>query len=231
MFKEKIDKILNNIYFEKLILTLIFLNLAIFILDTIGSFHNAFNYQIKIFEIFSIIIFTFEYLLRLISLKNFKSLFKPMMIIDFLAIAPYYLSFCSTNTVFLRIFRLSRVLRILKIGRYSEALNNIIKAFKNKKEELIITFSIFCTGILISSILIYFAEHNAQPLVFSSIPKCFYFSIITFTSVGYGDISPITTLGKILCSIVAILGIGLHGLFVGVIGAAFINALHVDKKD
>lgn len=146
------------------------------------------------------------------------------MIIDFWAIFPYYLSFCPINTIFLRICRFSRVIRILKIGRYSDALENIKNGFKSKKEELIITFSIFCIGILISSILLYFAENPAQPELFSSIPKCFYFAIITFTSVGYGDISPVTTAGKIISSITAILGIGLHGLFIGVIGAAFMQA-------
>lgn len=203
---------------------LIFLNLTVFILDTINSFHDAFSSYIKAFEIFSIAIFTLEYILRLFALEKFKDLFKPMMIIDFWAIFPYYLSFCPINTIFLRICRFSRVIRILKIGRYSDALENIKNGFKSKKEELIITFSIFCIGILISSILLYFAENPAQPELFSSVPKCFYFAIITFTSVGYGDISPVTTAGKIISSITAILGIGLHGLFIGVIGAAFMQA-------
>ncbi|MCM1339776.1 MAG: potassium channel family protein, partial [Muribaculaceae bacterium] len=102
--------------------------------------------------------------------------------------------------------------------------DNIKNGFKAKKEELIITLSIFCIGILVSSILLYFAENQAQPELFSSIPKCFYFSVITFTSLGYGDIVPITTAGKIISSLTAILGIGLHGLFIGVIGSAFMQA-------
>lgn len=225
MFKNKIENFLNNIYFEKFIIVLILLNLIVFVLDTIKSFHTAFADYITYFEAISVAIFTIEYFLRVVVIKNVKTLFAPMMVIDFLAIAPYYLAFCSVNTVFLRVFRLSRILRILKIGRYSEAVDNIIKAFRDKKEELIITLSVFCIGILISSILIYFAENEAQPNVFSSIPKCFYFSIITFTSVGYGDISPVTNLGKIICSITSILGIGLHGLFIGVVGVAFMSAL------
>lgn len=224
MFRAYINKLLNNHTFEKSIMILIFLNLIIFVLDTVSSFHNAFSSYIKAFEVFSIAVFTVEYLLRLFSLEKFKDLFKPMMLIDFWAIFPYYLSFCPINTVFLRICRFARVIRILKIGRYSEALENIKNGFKSKKEELIITFSIFCIGILVSSILLYFAENPAQPELFSSIPKCFYFAIITFTSVGYGDISPATTAGKVISSITAILGIGLHGLFIGVIGAAFMQA-------
>lgn len=224
MFKEKIEQLLNNKLFEKFILFLVVLNLVIFVLDTINSFHEAFNTYIKMFEMFSIVIFTIEYILRILTLKKLKDLFKPMMIIDFWAIFPYYLSFFIINTMYLRVFRLLRILRILKLGRYSEALDNIKNGFKSKKEELIITLSFFCAGILITSILLYFAENQAQPELFSSIPKCFYFAVITFTSVGYGDISPMTSAGKLICSITAILGIGLHGLFVGVIGAALMNA-------
>ena len=78
-------------------------------------------------------------------------------------------------------------------------------------------------GILISAILMYLTEHDAQPYIFSSIPKCIYFAIITFTSVGYGDITPVTRLGEIVCSITAIFGIGIHGLFIGVIGTALME--------
>lgn len=108
--------------------------------------------------------------------------------------------------------------------RYSQALDNILNAFKAKKEELIITLSVFCIGVLLSAILMYLAEHDAQPNVFTSIPQCIYFAIITFTSVGYGDITPVTKIGELVCSLTAIFGIGLHGLFIGVIGTAFINA-------
>lgn len=125
MLKNKINNILNNRIFEKSIFVLIILNLIIFIMDSVKTFHNTFLIQIKYFELFSIIIFSIEYLLRVIVCNNLRDLFKPMMLIDFFAVAPYYLSFCPVNTVFLRIFRLSRLLRILKIGRYSQALENI----------------------------------------------------------------------------------------------------------
>lgn len=228
-FKSQIQKFLNNQVFEKSILILILLNLIIFILDSINGFHNLFNNYIHRFEVFSIYIFTIEYILRVLSVKNFKDIFKPLMLIDLLAVAPFYLS--SVNTIFLRILRFSRLLRIIKISRYSQAMDNIINAFKKKKEELIITFSIFCVGVLLSAILMYLAEHDAQPVLFSSIPKCIYFAIITFTSVGYGDITPLTKLGEMVCSIIAILGIGLHGLFIGVISTAFIEAFKGGKNE
>ena len=228
--KYKIKNLINNPVFEKSIFILIMSNLIIFILDTMSGFHNQFSELVRRFEIFSISIFTVEYILRLLTLERPKDIFKPMMLIDFFAVFPYYLTCCNINTIFLRIFRLSRIIRILKIARYTEAVENIKKAFLSKKEELVITFSIFAVSILLSAIFMYFAEYNAQPQVFSSIPKCIYFSIITFTSVGYGDITPITSLGKIVCSITAILGIGIHGLFIGVIGAAIMAAFKENKE-
>lgn len=220
--KKSLQKFLHNQIFEKSIFTLIILNLIVFILDSMTAFHTVFNDYVRKFEVFSIIIFTFEYVLRVLTISSFKDLFKPMMLIDFFAVVPFYLS--SVNTIFLRVLRLSRLLRIAKITRYSQALDNIINAFKAKKEELIITLSIFCVGVLMSAILMYITEHEAQPDVFTSIPQCIYLAIITFTSVGYGDITPITKLGEIVCCLTAIFGIGLHGLFIGVISTAFMEA-------
>lgn len=231
MNKQKIKQLLNNQYFERFITGLILLNLCVMILDSMVGFHHIFNNYIRRFEVITIAIFTFEYFLRILSIEKLSNIFKPMMLIDFFAIAPFYITFISVNTTFLRIFRLSRFLRIMKIGRYSTALDNIINGFKSKKEELIITFSIFGMGILTTAILMYIAEYDTQPLVFSSIPKCLYFSIITFTTIGYGDVTPITTFGKIVSCISAIFGVGLHGLFIGIIGSAFMEAFKNKNND
>ena len=118
----------------------------------------------------------------------------------------------------------------MKISRYSKAIDNIVRAFKSKKDELIVTVSIFAISILIASILMYIVENPVQPEAFSSIPKCFYFSIITFTSVGYGDISPISDLGKMLASLLATIGVGFHGLFIGIFSVAMIDAFIENGK-
>lgn len=225
-----VNTLLNNPKVEKFILCLIVLNLGIFVFDSMESFHNAFSTYIRWFEAISIGIFTIEYFLRLLTLDKIKDVFKPMMLIDLMAVLPYYLEFCTVNTVFLRIFRLSRLLRIMKISRYSNAVDNIVRAFKSKKDELIVTVSIFGIANLIASILMYIVENPVQPDVFSSIPKCFYFSIITFTSVGYGDISPISDLGKMLASLLATIGIGFHGLFIGIFSVAMMDAFVAEKK-
>jgi voltage-gated potassium channel len=224
--KKKINNFLNSIIINKLLIFLILANLAIFIISTDIKYGQKYSTIIYNFEIISIAIFTIEYFLRIATLKNLKELFKPLMIVDLLAILPFYLSFIYVNTLFLRLLRLSRLTRILKVGRYTEAFENIKQGFINKKEELLITGMIFLSGVIISSTLMYYAEGEINPTSFGSIPRAFWWSIITFTSVSYGDVYPITVIGKIIASITAIIGVGLHGLLIGIIGVAFMNVLN-----
>lgn len=215
--REKIREFLENIYVDNFLIGLILLNFIVFIFQTDINFYTTFKVYIEKFELISIIIFTIEYILRVISLSKIKDIFRPMMIVDFLAVFPYYLSFITVNTVFLRI------LRIAKLARYTNALNKIKKSFTDKKDEIIVTAVIFFIGLTIASIAIYFAENQTGNSNFASIPSSFWWSVVTFTSVGYGDTYPVTTLGKFIGAFTAIMGIGLHALLIGVIGAAFID--------
>lgn len=228
--KKRIDLILNNRYTEKFLIILILLNVFVFIFETDTTFYSTFQLYIKNFELFSIIIFSIEYLLRLMTINKAKDIIKPLMIIDLLAILPFYLSFAKINTTFFRIIRLFRLLRMAKLARYNNALTNIKRAFILKKEELTVTGLILFGGLTIFSILIYYAEHNTGQPTFKSIPSCFWWAIITFTSVGYGDTYPITSIGKIIASAAAILGICFNGLFIGILGSAFIEAIGHNKN-
>lgn len=221
--REKIKNFLENIYVDNFLVGLILLNFIVFIFQTDISFYTTFKIYIEKFELVSIIIFTIEYVLRVISLSKIKDIFRPMMIVDFLAVFPYYLSFITVNTVFLRILRIVRILRIAKLARYTSAFDKIKKSFTDKKDEIIVTAAIFFIGLTIASIAIYFAENQTGNPNFASIPSSFWWSVVTFTSVGYGDTYPITTLGKFIGAFTAIMGIGLHALLIGVIGAAFID--------
>lgn len=151
-------------------------------------------------------------------------MFKPMMVVDFLAIFPFYLSFVTVNTIFLRILRLSRLLRIAKLARYTSAIKRIKMAFLKRKDEFIVTAGIFLVGLTVAAIAIYFAENQTGNQAFSSIPSSYWWAVITFTSVGYGDTYPVTTLGKFIGAFTAIMGVGLHAVLIGVVGAAFIDA-------
>ena len=221
--KEKIRTFLENTLVDNFLIGLILLNFVVFIFQTDVNFYTTFKEYIEKFELASIIIFTIEYILRILSVSQIKDIFKPMMIIDFLAVFPYYLSFVTVNTVFLRILRVVRILRIAKLARYTTALEKIRDSFIDKKDEIIVTAAIFFIGLTIASIAIYFAENQTGNPSFASIPASFWWSVVTFTSVGYGDTYPITTAGKFIGAFTAIMGIGLHALLIGVIGAAFIN--------
>lgn len=228
--KRRIDLILNNQYTEQFLIILILLNIFVFVFETDKSFYSNLQFYIKNFELFSIIIFSVEYVLRILSLNKIKDILKPLMIIDLLSIAPFYFSFAKINTVFLRFIRLFRLLRIAKLTRYTNALTNIKRAFILKKDELIVTGAILFGSLTIFSILIYYAEHNTGQQIFKSIPSCFWWAIITFTSVGYGDACPITTIGKLIASFAAILGLCFNGLFIGILGSAFMGAIEHNKS-
>lgn len=227
--KKRIKELLENQLIEKFLIILILLNIFIFIFETDSTFYTNFHHYIQNFELFSIIIFSIEYALRLLTLDKIKDLFKPLMIVDLLAILPFYLSFTKINTTIFRVLRLFRLLRITKLTRYTNAFTNIKRALIKKKEELIVAGIALFACLTIFSILIYYAENNSGQKVFNSIPSSFWWTIITFTSVGYGDAYPITTIGKFVASLAAILGLCFNGLFIGIIGSAFMDTIEHRK--
>lgn len=127
--KQQIRNFLANKYVDNFLIGLILLNFIVFIFQTDVNFYNSYKIYIAKFELISIIIFTIEYILRIISLEKLKDIFKPMMIVDFLAVFPYYMSFVTVNTIFLRALRLFRLLRIAKLARYTTALERMKKRF------------------------------------------------------------------------------------------------------
>ncbi len=229
LISETFDKILKNKYVDNFIIILILLNLTVFILQTEPAINIKYSTIIGQIELFTVIVFTIEYLMRLCTLKSLKEIFSPMMLVDLCAILPFYLSSITVNTMILRVLRLTRLLRLAKLARYSEAIQKIKKSFINKKYELIVTGCIFLCGLVVSSVLIYFAENGTGVETFKSIPRSFWWAIVTFTSVGYGDSYPLTTFGKFVAAFSAIMGVGLHGLFIGIIGSAFIEGIKNER--
>ena len=125
---------------------------------------------------------------------------------------------------FIRIARVFRLLRLAKLARYSEALRTVINVGRRKKKELSVTLLVLSLLLVLASCLVYYVEHEAQPDQFSSIPASMWWAVATLTTVGYGDIYPVTVLGKVLASVIAILGIRMFGLPAGVLGAGFVAA-------
>lgn len=224
------------------IVSLILLNVAAVILGTVESIAGRFRSLLYAFEIFSVVVFTVEYFLRLWVctekeefrfpiLGRIRFAFTPLAIVDLLAVLPFYLPFIffRTDLRFIRVIRVFRIVRLFKIGRYSQALHTFGEVLKEKKEELGVTVVAVLVLLILASSLMYYVEHNAQPKVFSSIPAAMWWGVATLTTVGYGDVYPITPLGKFLGAIIALAGIGIFALPAGILASGF--ASHIIKKD
>lgn len=228
-------------YFDILIIILIILNVIAIILESEQSLNTRFKLTFLRFETFSVIVFTIEYLLRIwtcVENKKYKHPIigrlkfasTPIALIDLLAILPFYLPFIGIDLRFLRVLRLFRVFRILKMARYSKAFQLIKNVLKEKKEELIITLGLMMIILIIISTLMYYVERDAQPEHFSSISKAIWWGIVTLTTVGYGDVYPITGLGKLLGGIITLMSIGLISLPSGIIASGYTEQIIMRKE-
>ena len=193
-------------YFDYFIQLIIVLSLISFSLETLPSTTEEFRLVLEKFEFVSIIIFSIEYVLRvLVSKKPLKYIFSFYGIIDILAILPFYLN-RFLDLRFLRAFRVFRIFRALKLIRYNKALNRFNIAFKIVKEELVLFFIVILIMLFIVSAGIYSFENEAQPEIFKSVFHSGWWSIVTLTTVGYGDVYPITLGGKVFTFFVLIYG-------------------------
>lgn len=225
------------------IVALIFLNVTATILETVDSIYRDIPGIFENFETFSVIIFTIEYILRLwcctFTPKYQKSIkgrirfaLTPLAIIDLVSILPFYLPMIITMDLrFIRALRLFRIFRIMKIGRYFESLQLIGAVFIRKKEELAITVFMVFILLLLSSSLMYYVENQSQPKHFSSIPTAMWWGVATLTTVGYGDVYPVTPIGKFLGAVIALLGIGMFALPTGILGSGFVEEIQNRKEN
>ncbi|WP_319468472.1 ion transporter [uncultured Pseudodesulfovibrio sp.] len=217
------------------LVVLILLSVTTVIIETMEDISIAYRHIFRGFEYFFVAIFTVEYIARLWVCNHgcdkhsgilgyVKHALNPFMLVDLLAILPFYLPyFLPNDLIFLRAIRLMRLLRVLKLGRYSDAVQVFSSVVKLKKEQLAVAG--FGLGILliIASSLMYYFEREAQPAIFSSIPHAMWWAIITLTTVGYGDAYPITAMGRFLASFLALLGIAMFALPAGIMSAGFVE--------
>lgn len=211
----KIGKIFNII-----ILTLIIISLITFSVSTLPDLSDSQKYILDIIETITVIIFSIEYVLRIIyAEKKLKYIFSFYGLIDLLSILPFYL---TTYFDFrsLRVFRLIRLFRIFKLTRYTEIIKKYKLALKEIKNDLILFFSITLMTIYISGVGIYYFENDAQPEAFDSIFSSLWWAIITLTTVGYGDVYPITVGGKVFTFIILMIGLGIVAIPTGLIASS-----------
>ena len=217
--------------FDYFIQVLIFLSLIAFTVETLPN--NSVNTVniLNNFELICVIIFSVEYILRIFVSKNpFKYIFSFYGIIDFLAIFPFYLR-GTFDLRALRAFRIFRIFRALKLIRYNKALNRFHIAAKIVKEEIILFLIITFIFIFLASAGIYFFENEAQPKVFASVIHSGWWAVVTLTTVGYGDVYPITTGGKIFTFFILLIGVGIITIPAGLVASALSKAREIEEDN
>lgn len=255
--KEKVHgllhpEIVGDKYWDKIInvfiVVLIVLNILAVMLETVKSIHDKYSDFFYYFDLVSVIIFTLEYVLRVWSSNHeekyrgsvwgrLKYMVSIPALIDLVAFLPFYL-----NRIFglqielreLRMLRLLRVLRLFRLTAYTQSAHMIMNVFKKRKNELALSFILAIFLIVLASCVMYFVEHGHPPpgleySLFTSIPKTIWWSVVTLTTTGYGDMYPVTNLGKALASGIMLTGVAFFALPAGIITAGFIDEFRASR--
>ena len=216
---------------------MILLNLLAVSLESVDNLNAEYGRFFFIFEMVSVVIFGIEYLLRIWCMaaneasrhispmrRRVEYIFSFTGLIDLIAILPSLLPLLL-GEVDLRWLRVLRLVRLLKISHYSTALEDLIAAIRSEKSAFGAALYLFFIALFASSSLMYVVEHQAQPENFSSIPTTMWWSLITLTTVGYGDVSPVTPVGKLVGAMTAVMGVCVVALLTGIVATAFANQI------
>lgn len=224
--------------FDLTMVVIIIGNVAAVAMETVESFSAQYGTAMRVFELASVAIFTVEYLARLwvadqhLPLQGYgpvkarvRFALGPFPIIDFLAVAPFYLSLI-VPAADLRILRVFRLLRLLKLARYSPAIASLGRVLADERRALGAALLIMVVLLMLSATAIYYTERFVQPEKFASIPGSMWWALATLTTVGYGDVVPVTALGRVIGGLVMIFGLGMFALPIGIIASGFANEIH-----
>ncbi len=225
-----------------LLIALIVLNVVAVVLESIEDLSYAHGLVFHVFDLASVAIFSIEYLLRVWTAPEsedprfhhplwgrLRFLVSPMAIIDLLAVLPFYLGMFVEMD--LRAIRVLRVLRVFKLGRYSMAISVMVAVARQEARAIGAVLFVMMVIIVLSSSLMYLFEHRIQPHVFKDIPTAMWWSVVTLTTLGYGDMVPITPLGRMLGGMTAILGVGMIALPAGVLASGFSEQMRVRREE
>jgi len=206
-----------------------------FVLESMRSL-AAYKPVFTVIEVATLVVFVPEYLLRLWScvadpryrgaMGRLRWAASPAAVIDLLAIVP---SIVSAGVLDLRVLRGLRLLRLFRLGRYSRGFGIFVQVLRESRQQLVIALTAVLMVLLISSSILYMVEREAQPVAFGSVPAAMWWGVATLTTVGYGDVTPATDLGRVLASVIAMLGIGTFALPAGIIAGAFERVLHQEQ--
>jgi voltage-gated potassium channel len=215
---------------------LIVLNVAATILQTVVEIDAAYGSELAVFEVFSVVVFSIEYLTRVWFaprhpsgrftrpiLGRLRFAFTPMALVDLVAILPFYLGFFLKLD--LRFLRALRLVRVFKLSRHSSAMDILLTVLRQEARSFGAALSILLVILILASSGMYLVEHDAQPEAFGSIPAAMWWAVATLTTVGYGDVTPVTVPGKLFGSMVTVVGVGMVALPAGILSSAFSDHL------
>ena len=218
------------------LITLISLNVLAVIIESVPDIYAAGSVFFNAFEVFSVIVFTIEYVFRVWSAPEHPELkfrhplwgrvrfmLTPMQILDLIVILPFYLVFFVQ--VDLRMLRVLRLLRVFRLTRFSSSMGLLLQVLREEARNIGAALFVLCLLIIMAASLIFLAEHEAQPDVFGSIPEALWWAVITMTTIGYGDVVPITVLGRFFGAVIGIISVGMVALPAGLLASGFSEAL------
>ena len=223
-----------NKLIDRIVYALIIASIIGIIAETHDISDNA-RYYLGIFETVTYIAFSVEYVYRILQARKGSGVQSYALsffgIIDLLAILPFFLPFIvAVDARAIRVLRLLRLVNVIKIGRHNKAINTLIKVIRSVRTEVAVTLFASVVVVVFAGILMYYAEHETQPEVFTNMSQSIWWAVATLTTIGYGDIYPVTALGKIIASSLAFVGIGLVAIPAGLISAAYVDEINSQKK-
>nr|WP_256415900.1 potassium channel family protein [Ruegeria sp. HKCCD8929] len=222
------------------LITLIAANVMAVLFETLDGLYRPYAHLFALFEVFSVAVFSVEYAVRVwISSERaeysgaiwprLRYMLSPMALIDLFAILPFYLSFLVAFD--LRFLRVLRLLRVLKLTRYSSAMTMLLDVIREEASTFFAAFFLLLVLLILAASGAYIVEHDAQPDKFASIPHAMWWAIITLTSVGYGDVSPITPAGQFFGSVVSVIGVGVAALPAGILASGLADQVRRKREE
>ncbi len=247
-FRQKIHALVFNSpyggklkdFFDVFIGVWVLISVLAVVLESVASVSYLINIEFVILDTIAVAIFTLEYMMRIYAsveepghrnpvVGRFKQMTNPSTFIDLLAILPFFLEVFLHQMLDLRFLRVFRLARLLKLTRGSDATATLFKVIKREWPVMSAAAFIMILLIVLTASLGYLVEHAAQPEKFENIPTAIYWAVITLASVGYGDISPITPIGRAMTVVMSLLGIGIFAIPAGLLASAFSDQLHKER--
>lgn len=227
--------------FDSFIVMWVVISVIAVIFESVQSIHYILNIEFVVLDAVAVGVFTVEYFLRLYTcveepgfqhavIGRLKQAKTTSSIIDFLAILPFFLEVVLHHLFDLRFLRVFRLMRLLKLTRYTEATATLGKVIAREWPFMAASGFIMLLLVVLTASLGYLFEHEAQPDKFENIPQAIYWAVITLASVGYGDLTPVTPMGRAMTIILALMGIGIFAIPAALLSAAFSDQLRIDRE-